>query len=322
MGLQKGDYLWTTPISFVSSANCALFCGASVDFVDIDLDTGLLSVESLKEKLIQAEKNNNLPKILVPVHLGGASCDMEAIYKLSKKYNFKILEDASHALGGSYNNYKVGSCKYSDVTVFSFHPVKMITTGEGGVITTNNLSIYSTLKLLRSHGVVKDKKYFIQENSTPWHYEQQILGYNFRMSDINAALGISQLERLDEIVSKRNNILENYKKRLKNLPINFLKTYSKVESSVHLGIVSLIDKSPDFHLHVYKEFHKRNIYVQIHYQPIHLNPYYLNIGFKKGLYPNSEIYATSSFSIPIYTKLENSDFEYVIETFYSIFNEK
>ena len=156
MGLQKGDYLWTTPISFVSSANCALFCGASVDFVDIDLDTGLLSaVESLKKKLIQAEKNNNLPKILVPVHLGGASCDMEAIYKLSKKYNFKILEDASHALGGSYNNYKVGSCKYSDVTVFSFHPVKMITTGEGGVITTNNLSIYSTLKLLRSHGVVK-----------------------------------------------------------------------------------------------------------------------------------------------------------------------
>ena len=247
---------------------------------------------------------------------------MEEIYKLSKKYNFKILEDASHALGGSYNNYKVGSCKYSDITVFSFHPVKMITTGEGGLITTNNLSIFSSLKLLRSHGIVKDKRFFVNDNSTPWHYEQQILGYNFRMSDINAALGISQLERLDEIIRKRNKILENYKERLKNLPINFLKINPKVKSSVHLGIISLIDKSPDFHLHVFKEFHKRNIYIQIHYQPIHLNPYYLKMGFKKGSYPNSEIYATSSFSIPIYTKLEKSDFDYVIETFYSIFNEK
>ena len=212
-----------------------------------------------------------------------------------QKNIFKILEDASHALGASYNNHKVGSCEYSDITVFSFHPVKMISTGEGGLITTNNLSIYSSLKLLRSHGIVKDKRLFVQDNSSPWHYEQQFLGYNFRMSDINAALGISQLERLDEIICKRKNILKNYKERLKNLPLNFLKIKPNVESSVHLGIVSLIDKSPAFHLHVFKEFHKRNIYIQIHYQPIHLNPYYLKMGFKKGSYPNAEIYATSSF---------------------------
>ena len=322
LGLKKGDYLWTSPISFVSSANCGLFCNASVDFVDIDLNTGLMSIDALKRKLINAKENGILPKIVVPVHLGGTSCDMEAIYKLSKEFDFKIIEDASHALGGKFDEFKVGSCQYSDITVFSFHPVKIITTGEGGMLSTNNESIYSQLKLLRSHGIVKDKDKFIISNNKPWHYEQQILGYNFRMSDINAALGISQINRLEYIVNRRNEILESYKKRLENLPIKFLKIPFNILSSVHLAIISFENQSSEFQKKVFNEFHKRNIYVQLHYQPIHLNPYYLKKGFSKGDFPNAEKYAESSLSIPVYPSMNEEEFEYVVNSIHSIFNEK
>tara|TARA_A100001388_G_scaffold266027_1_gene238717 strand:- start:1333 stop:2505 length:1173 start_codon:yes stop_codon:yes gene_type:complete len=322
LGLKKGDYLWTSPISFVSSANCGLFCNASVDFVDIDLNTGLMSIDALKRKLINAKENGILPKIVIPVHLGGTSCDMEAIYKLSKEFDFKIIEDASHALGGKFDEFKVGSCQYSDITVFSFHPVKIITTGEGGILSTNNESIYSQLKLLRSHGIVKDKDKFIISNNKPWHYEQQILGYNFRMSDINAALGISQINRLEYIVNRRNEILESYKKRLENLPIKFLKIPFNILSSVHLAIISFENQSSEFQKKVFNEFHKRNIYVQLHYQPIHLNPYYLKKGFSKGDFPNAEKYAESSLSIPVYPSMNEEEFEYVVNSIHSIFNEK
>jgi len=282
----------------------------------------LMSIDALKRKLINAKENGILPKIVIPVHLGGTSCDMEAIYKLSKEFDFKIIEDASHALGGKFDEFKVGSCQYSDITVFSFHPVKIITTGEGGILSTNNESIYSQLKLLRSHGIVKDKDKFIISNNKPWHYEQQILGYNFRMSDINAALGISQINRLEYIVNRRNEILESYKKRLENLPIKFLKIPFNILSSVHLAIISFENQSSEFQKKVFNEFHKRNIYVQLHYQPIHLNPYYLKKGFSKGDFPNAEKYAESSLSIPVYPSMNEEEFEYVVNSIHSIFNEK
>ncbi len=322
LGLKKGDFLWTTPITFVSSANCALFCGASIDFVDIDLKTGLMSVDLLKKKLIKAKAKNKLPKVVVPVHLGGTSCNMREIYKLSLEFNFRIIEDASHAIGGSYENTKVGSCTYSDITVFSFHPVKIITTGEGGLLTTNNKELYDQISILRSHGIVKDPKKFLIKNSNPWHYEQQILGFNFRISELNAALGNSQIKRLESIVNKRNEILLRYKTRLKNLPLRFLDIPSNVKSSVHLGIVSLINKSSEFHKNVFMRLHKKNIFVQLHYQPVHLNPFYAQLGFSIGDFPNSEKYATSSLSLPLYPTLEDDKFEYVVKNLNSIINDE
>ncbi len=322
LGLEKGDYLWTSPISFVSSANCGLFCGAQVDFVDIDLDTGLMSINQLRKKLFDARTKNKLPKIVIPVHLGGTSCNMKEIYELSKEFNFKIIEDASHALGGSYIKTKVGSCKYSDLTVFSFHPVKIITTGEGGMITTNSENLYQKLLLLRSHGVVKDQKFFKKNNKNPWHYEQQILGFNFRMSEINAALGLSQLARLKEIVIKRNQILDKYKKELEEFPVEFLKIDSNIISSVHLAIIKLSNKSEEFHKEVFKKLHAKNIAVQIHYQPIHLNPFYENMGFREGDFPNAESYSKNALSLPVYPSLTESDLNYTIATLKDILNEK
>ena len=322
LGLKKGDYVWTSPITFVSSANCALFCGASVDFIDIELNTGLISIDLLKKKLIDAEKNNKLPKIIIPVHLAGTSCDMKEIHKLSLKYNFHIIEDASHAIGGSYHLNKVGSCKYSDITVFSFHPVKIITTGEGGLLTTNNSNIFNLVKLLRSHGVVKDESKFLFDSLNPWHYEQQVLGFNFRMSELNAALGNSQIKRLDLIVKKRNQLLLRYKESLKDLPIRFLDIPPNIVSSVHLAIISLVNKSADFHREVFLKLHKKNIFVQLHYQPVHLNPYYQNLGFSSGDFPNSENYSKSSFSIPLYPNLDDAQFDYVVNSLKSIINEE
>ena len=211
LGVEPGDYVWTSPITFVASSNCALYCGASVDFVDIDYETGLISISKLEEKLKLAASKNILPKILIPVHLGGASCDMKRIHELSKIYDFRVIEDASHAIGGRYKDFNVGSCKFSDITVFSFHPVKIITTGEGGIATTNSREISERMRLLRSHGITKDESKFIYNSRKPWKYEQQELGFNYRMTDIQAALGISQLTRLKQIVSSRNNIAKLYK---------------------------------------------------------------------------------------------------------------
>ena len=231
LSLKRSDWIWTSSTSFVASANCALYCGAKVDFVDINPSTGLMSTEYLENKLITAKKENKLPKILIVVHLAGTSCEMESINKLSKKYGFYIIEDASHALGGKYNGNYVGSCEYSSITVFSFHPVKIITTGEGGCLTTNDKKLAEKLFDLRSHGITKDPSRFIDKDSSPWHYEQQGLGFNYRMTDIQAALGLSQLKKLDNFVQKRNFLLNEYKKLVRDLPINFLSIPPNVYSN-------------------------------------------------------------------------------------------
>ncbi len=307
LGLKKGDYLWTSPITFVASANCGLYCGAKVDFVDIDPKTGLLSIKKLKEKLIVAEKNNSLPKIVIPVHLAGSSCDMEEIYKLAKQYNFKVIEDASHAIGGKYNNKYVGNCEFSSICIFSFHPVKIITTGEGGLATTNDLNLSNFMKELSSHGIVKDQSKFLFEPNGVWSYEQQTLGYNFRITELQAALGISQLKRLDEFVKKRNLLFKIYSELLKDQPIRMLNIPKNTYSALHLAVIRLNNHKKDFHKFIFEEMRKKNIGVQLHYQPVHLQPFYKKLGFKEGDFPNAEEYSHNALSIPLYPDLKKKD---------------
>ena len=306
LGLGPGDYLWTSPISFVASANCALYCGAKVDFVDIDLNTGLISIDHLKSKLINAEKLGKLPKILIPVHLAGSSCDMKSIYDLSQKYGFLIIEDASHAIGGKFFDHYVGSCKYSDITVFSFHPVKIITTGEGGVATTNSINLANKMSELRSHGITKDKtKFVINSINDDWRYEQQQLGFNYRLTDIAAALGISQLKRLDNIVKERNVLFNNYINLFSDLSLKMLDIPTGVYSSLHLAVLRF--ENLNIQSFLFKNLRDNGIGTQVHYTPIHLQPFYSRFGFKEGDYPNSEKYSKSSLSIPIYPGLKKGD---------------
>ncbi|MBM5802411.1 MAG: UDP-4-amino-4,6-dideoxy-N-acetyl-beta-L-altrosamine transaminase, partial [Cyanobacteria bacterium K_DeepCast_35m_m2_023] len=239
LDLGPGDRLWTSPITFVASANCGRYCGAEVDFVDIDPDTGLMSVAALAAKLKQAECNGTLPKVVVPVHLAGSSCDLAAIAAMAERYGFAVLEDASHAIGGQFHGEPVGNCRYSDITVFSFHPVKIITTGEGGLATTNDPVLAMRMAELRSHGIVRDAGRFQQPAAGPWVYEQQQLGFNYRMTDIQAALGLSQLQRLDEIVAKRNRQLQRYRELLADLPAKLLQVPQDVLSAVHLAVIRL-----------------------------------------------------------------------------------
>ena len=306
LGLSPGDILWTSPITFVASANSALYCGAKVDFVDIDISTGLMSIKALEEKLKSAKKEGFLPKIVMPVHLAGTSCDMEAIYKLSKIYDFKIIEDASHAIGGKYKEYFVGSCKFSDVTVFSFHPVKIITSGEGGIAVTNNKVIFSKMRLFANHGITKNKDEFINSNFEDWIYEQQILGYNFRMSDIQCALGLSQLKRLRKIVNLRNEKLKYYKKYLSPLPVSLLDIPKNIKSSVHLAIIKLNDFDPTEHSKVFHSLRQKNIGVQLHYHPVHLQPFYKNLGFSEGYLPVAEKYGRTAMTIPLFPEISKS----------------
>ena len=310
--LEKNDILWTTPTTFVASANCAVYCGAKIDFVDIDSNTGLISIELLEAKLSKASKIGKLPKIIIPVHLAGSSCDMPRIYDLSKKYGFKIIEDASHAIGGMCNGFMVGSCKYSDITVFSLHPVKIITSAEGGLATTNSESLSKKMRTLSNHGIVRDKNNFVGENFESWRYEQQLLGFNYRLSDVHAALGISQLQRLDFFIKKRNEIADEYKKELANLPIKFLNPLDFVKSTYHLFIVQLDTFDKDIHENIFNYLRSKEIGVQLHYLPVHLQPYYLNMGFSKGSFPNSENYAISSFSLPIFTSITNDEIKRVV----------
>jgi len=307
LGLGSKDILWTSPITFVASANCGRYCGASIDFVDIDYKTGLISLESLKEKLKLAEKNGKLPKILVVVHLGGASCDMKNISALSKKYGFSIIEDASHALGGKYLNEPVGNCKYSNITVFSFHPVKIITSGEGGIACTNDKSLADKMRIFVSHGITKDNKRFLLSTTNSWGYEQQYLGFNYRLSDIHAALGLSQLNRLNKIVIERNKLLKNYIKIFSNSNLKFLTIPSNVLSSVHLAILEISNNDEFLHKKIFENLRLKKIGVQLHYSPVHLQPYYRNLGFKEGDYPNSEKYSKSYLSIPLYPGLKKND---------------
>ncbi len=308
LNLGPGDVLWTSPISFVASANCALYCGALVDFVDIEPDTALMSVQALEDKLKQAEQQGNLPKIVIPVHFAGQSCDMEAISKLGKKYNFRVIEDAAHAIGARYLNRTVGCCQYSDITVFSFHPVKVITTGEGGAALTNNLDVAKKMQLLRSHGITRDSKEMNNSNVSDWYYEQISLGFNYRMTDFQAALGISQLSRLDEYVAKRSKIAHWYDDQFEKIPVNPLIQKENGESSHHLYVLR-IKNGEDERNKLYKYLRKNDIYVNLHYMPIYRQPYFN----RKIRLLGAEEYYKSAISLPIFPTIGKNNLKKVMQ---------
>jgi UDP-4-amino-4,6-dideoxy-N-acetyl-beta-L-altrosamine transaminase len=307
LGLGPGDRLWTSPITFVASANCGRYCGGAVDFVDIDPDTGLMSVAALAVKLEEAECHGTLPKVVVPVHLAGSSCDMAAIGGLAERYGFAVLEDASHAIGGRYRSEPVGNCRHSAITVFSFHPVKIITTGEGGLATTNDPVLAQRMEELRSHGLVREAERFLQPPAGPWVYEQQQLGFNYRITDIQAALGFSQLQRLDDFVTERNRQLQRYREFLDDLPVRLLQVPAEVLSSVHLAVICLQQASAEQHRQVFEGLRAAGIGVQLHYSPVHLQPYYRSLGFVEGQFPMAEAYASSAISLPLFPGLRASD---------------
>ncbi len=312
LGLSVGDILWTSPISFVASSNCALYCGAEVDFVDINVDTINICISSLRQKLTIADKLGTLPKVLVVVHMCGTPADMEAIHQLSLVYGFKIIEDASHAIGARYNNTKIGDCRYSDIAVFSLHPVKIITTGEGGILTTNNEKIAKTVALRRSHGITRDPDLFTNDTHGPWYYEQIELGYNYRLTDIQAALGVSQLNRLQEVVSKRNSIHIRYKELLSALPLFHQEICEGTTSSMHLHILQLDLKEVGVsRKEVLTKLQDLGVGVNVHYMPIVMQPYYRNLGFNIKNYPNAELYYSRCFTIPLFPELTDDQQEHV-----------
>ena len=318
LGLGQGDRLWTSPITFVASANCGRYCGAEVDFVDIDPATGLMSVAALERKLQHAEREGTLPKVVVPVHLTGSSCNMAAIGSLAERYGFAVLEDASHAIGGRYQGEPVGNCRFSAITVFSFHPVKIITTGEGGLATTNDSLLAQRMAELRSHGIVREPERFAQQAPGPWAYEQQQLGFNYRITDIQAALGLSQLQRLDEIVAERNKQLQLYQELVTELPVQLLKVPDDVLSSVHLAVIRLVRATSNQHREIFEGLRAAGIGVQLHYSPVHLQPYYRELGFDEGQFPEAESYAKSAISLPLFPGLEICQREFVVEKLESL----
>ena len=321
LGLGPGDRLWTSPITFVASANCARYCGAAVDFVDIDPATGLISTSTLASKLEQAERNGTLPKVLVPVHLCGTSCDMASIAALADRYGFSVLEDASHAIGGSYQGEPVGNCRHSAISVFSFHPVKIITTAEGGLASTNDPYLAQRMAVLRSHGITKDAARFERPAPGPWSYEQQDLGFNYRMTDLQAALGLSQLQRLNQIVAERQRLLDQYRQMLAGLPLQLLEIPRDVSSSLHLAVIRLADPSPTHHRNVFDGLRAAGIGVQLHYTAVHLQPYYRRLGFREGDYPEAEAYATNAISLPLYPGLQDHDLQRVADTLTTLLGE-
>ena len=320
LGVKKNDYVWTTPNSFVASSNCALYCGAKIDFVDIDLNTFNIDLNILEKKLLKAKANNKLPKLLVSVHFAGLLNDQKRIYNLSKKYKFKIIEDACHALGSKYKLDLVGNCKYSDITVFSFHAVKAITTGEGGMATTNNKYLSDKLCTYRTHGITREKKKFFSKSKKPLFYEQQLLGFNYRITDIQAALGISQLKKLDKFIKKRNDIAKVYNTKLENLPLILPKTFTNSYSAFHLYVIRTINKKIKFDLINF--LIKKKIFVSFHYIPIYHHPFYKNIGFKKGYCSNMEIYNDTAISMPIYPTLKKNEQEKICKYINLFFNAK
>lgn len=304
LGVGPGDEVWTSPITFVASANCARYCGASVDFVDIDPRTYNLSAEALSQKLKQRrESGGTLPDVVIPVHLCGQSCDMEIIRELGDEYGFRIIEDASHALGGRYRDRRIGDCRYSDITVLSFHPVKIVTTAEGGAVTTNNAELAQRLAMFRSHGITRDESLMTQPTHGPWYYEQTELGYNYRMTDLQAALGSSQMTRLDEYVSGRHELAERYDIALADLPLQlpFRETFNY--SAFHLYVVLVEEARAADRRAIFESLRSQGIGVNVHYIPVHTQPYYRALGFEIGDFPVAEDYYARALSIPLFPKL-------------------
>jgi UDP-4-amino-4,6-dideoxy-N-acetyl-beta-L-altrosamine transaminase len=313
LGLVPGDTLWTVPNTFVASANCGRYCGADVDFVDIDRDTWNLSVSALREKLVAAKQKGKLPKIVIPVHFGGQPTEQEAIWDLAQEYGFKIIEDASHAIGASRNGEPVGSCKWSDITVFSFHPVKIITTGEGGMALTNDDELAQRMTLLRSHGITRDPEYMQREPDGLWYYEQIELGFNYRMTDIQAALGLSQLTRLEQFIERRNVLAQRYDQLLETLPLQRPTVLSENYSAFHLYVVRLkTDQLNKSHKDIFNYLRDNGIGVNLHYMPVHLQPYYRELGFKPGQFKEAELYSKEAISFPLFPDLTEDEQDRIV----------
>lgn len=314
-GLSGNGLLWTVPNTFVASANCGRYCGAAVDFVDIDDGTYNMSIHALKQKL---EASSAKPDVVVPVHFAGQSCEMEKIYELSGKHGFVVLEDASHAVGASYHGRKVGACQFSDMAVFSFHPVKIITSGEGGMVLTNREDLYRKLVLLRNHGITRDADQLSRDGG-PWYYEQQELGFNYRMTDIQAALGDSQLNKVDEFVHRRHQLAEQYRSLLADLPLRLPEQHPDADSSWHLYVVRLrlqeIRKSKK---KIFEEMKQKGVALNVHYIPVHLQPYYQKLGFQAGDFPVSEQYYKEAFTLPLYYGMSDAQQQYVSDCLHEI----
>lgn len=310
--LGPGDLLWTSPVTFVASANCARYCGADVDFVDIDPTTANLSVDKLAKKLHQARRTGRLPKIVVPVHFGGLPCDMAAIHALSKEFGFRIIEDASHAIGASYQSERVGNGRYSDITIFSFHPVKIITSAEGGMALTNNAQLANRMQRLRSHGITRDPALMTHVPDGPWYYQQIELGFNYRMTELQAALGLSQLSRLSTFVLRRRELAQRYDTLLSGLPLTLPGRSAEADSAWHLYVIRLDPKTCQInHSQVFARLLDARVGVNLHYIPVHLQPYYRELGFKAGDFPQAETYYSQAISLPLYPDLKDTEQDYI-----------
>jgi UDP-4-amino-4,6-dideoxy-N-acetyl-beta-L-altrosamine transaminase len=313
LGLGPGDWLWTSPVTFVASANCALYCGAQVDFVDIDPRTFNLCPQALERKLQLAQQQGKLPKVVVPVHLCGQPCDMAAIHALSQQYGFKIIEDASHAIGGRYLGEFIGNGRFSDITVFSFHPVKIITTAEGGMAMTNSEELAHKMALLRSHGITRDTAHMTHEPDGPWYYQQIDLGYNYRMTELQAALGVSQMTRLDDYVASRHALARRYDTLLADLPLTIPWQHPDSYSGLHLYVVRLkLDKITKTHRKVFEALREHGIGVNLHYIPVHTQPHYQRMGFKPADFPESQSYYAQAISLPMYQSLTEDQQDRVV----------
>jgi UDP-4-amino-4,6-dideoxy-N-acetyl-beta-L-altrosamine transaminase len=314
LNVGENDLVWTSPISFVASSNCALYCGAQVDFLDIELETGNISVKLLKDKLLKAKSENALPKVIIPVHLAGQSCDMEEIHKLSKDFGFKIIEDASHAIGGSYKNSKVGSCSFSDITVFSFHPVKIITSAEGGMALTNDEKLARRMQMLRSHGITSDEAEMTEPSHGVWYYQQQYLGFNYRMTDIQAALGLNQLTKIDNFIKRRNQLAHFYDKTLRGSKAVPLTQKPNTYNAYHLYIVRVPSISKLQHKELISKLRNAGLIGHLHYIPIYLQPFYKQMGFQEGYCKNAEEYYSTAITLPLFPDLKESEIEYICTT--------
>jgi UDP-4-amino-4,6-dideoxy-N-acetyl-beta-L-altrosamine transaminase len=313
LGLGNGDWLWTTPVTFVASANCGLYCGAQVDFVDIDPHTYNLCPKALQAKLIHAEKEGRLPKVLVAVHLCGQPCDMAAIHALGQKYGFKIIEDASHAIGGKYKGEFIGNGRYSDITVFSFHPVKIITTAEGGMALTCSDELANKMALLRSHGITRDPEQMTHASDGPWYYQQIDLGYNYRMTELQAALGVSQMQRLDAFVARRHQLAQRYDQLLANMPLTTPWQHPDSYSGLHLYVIRLqLGKIDKTHRQVFEGLREQGIGVNLHYIPVHTQPLYQRMGFQASDFPQSEQYYAEAISLPMFQTLSQQQQDQVV----------